>query len=85
MPWARSPSISPSERDGVDHDAVADDAGFSRSQDAGGDQVQDVLLAGVDDGVPRVVPALAAHDDVRVARENINDLPLPLIAPLGAD
>ena len=51
----------------VDDDAVADDAGDARMQDAGRDQVQDELLPVDVDGVPRVVAALIARDDVESA------------------
>src|SRR3989338_8088947 len=37
------------------------------------------------DGMPRVIAALVADDDVAISREDINDLAFSLIAPLGAD
>ncbi len=41
----------------IDHYAVADDAHFPRAQDAGGNEVQDVLFATHDDRVPGIVAA----------------------------
>ena len=73
------------ERDRVDHDAIPDDAHFSRAQNAGGNEVQDVFVAALDDGVAGVISALAADDDVGVAGQDIDDLALAFIAPLRAD
>ena len=73
------------ERGGIDHHPIADDAPFPAAQDAGRDQVQDVFCAAVNDGVARVVAALAADDDVRLGGENVDDLPFALIAPLRAN
>ena len=39
----------------------------------------------MNDGVPGVVPSLAADDHVRFGGEHIDDFPFPLIAPLRAD
>jgi hypothetical protein len=71
---------------GVDHHAVADHRGAPGRQDAGGDQMQGVALAvRGDDGVPRVVAALVAHDVRDAPTEQVGGLALPLVAPLGAD
>src|SRR5271166_4142878 len=43
------------------------------------------LLPVAHDRVPGVVAALEAHDGVRLLGEQIGDLPLSLVAPLGAD
>ena len=37
------------------------------------------------DGVAGVVPALGAHDDLRLLGEDVNDLSLALVAPLDAN
>ena len=50
------------QRAGVQHDAVADQAQRVVAQDAGGNQVQDGLLAVDDEGVAGVVAALEADD-----------------------
>ena len=47
--------------------------------------MQNVFLAAMNDGVPGVVAALTAHNDVGVGGKNIDDLPLPFVAPLRAD
>src|SRR5258708_7823268 len=73
------------ERHGIDHDAIADDASFSAPQNSRRDQVQNVFRPAMDDGVPGVVPALAADDDVRLRGENVDDLALAFIAPLRAN
>ncbi len=67
----------------VDHHPVADHAALAGVEDAGGDQVQLPLLAVPHDRVARVVAALEAHHRVAVLGEQIDDLALPLIAPLG--
>src|SRR6185312_16936839 len=69
----------------VEDDAVADHAGFLRVQDPRGDQVELELLAFAHDRVAGVVAALEAHDHLSPLREQIGDLPLPLVAPLGTD
>ena len=73
------------ERLRIDHDAVADDAGDARMQDARRDEPQDELRAVDVDGMPGVVPALVAGDDVETRRQQIDDLALAFIAPLSAE
>ncbi len=73
------------EHAGIDDDAVADDALLAGIEDPGGDQVELPRLARVHDGVPGVVAALEADDDVGVLGEEIDDLPLAFVAPLSAD
>ena len=85
IPTLRRPSISPDERDRVDHDAVADHAHFSAPQNAGGNEMQDVFFAAVNDGVAGVIAALAADHDVGVAGQDVDDFALAFIAPLRAD
>ena len=72
------------QADGVDDDAVADDAGGAFAEDAGGDEVQDVFGPADDDGVAGVGAALGAHDDVGLRGQEVDDLALALVAPLGA-
>jgi hypothetical protein len=69
----------------VDDAAGADDAELPGREDARGNVVELERLSVTHDGVPGVRAALVATDDVRVAREEVDDLPLPLVAPLGAD
>ena len=73
------------ERARIHDDAAADDAAAARMQDARRNRVQDVLLAPDDDGVARVVPPGVARDDVHVRRQQIDHLPLALVAPLRSD
>ena len=68
----------------VDHDAVADRAQLARIEDPGRDQVELPLHAVADDRVPGVVAALEADHEVRVLGEQVGDLALALVAPLGA-
>src|SRR5437868_2977559 len=71
--------------DGIDDDAVADDAGAVRVEDAGGDELELELAVFGDDGVARVVASLRADDHVRLPGEVVDDLALALVAPLAAD
>ena len=57
-PRASSPSISLEQHAEVDDDAVADDRHAARREDAGGQQVQRVLLAGLPEPMTMVCPAL---------------------------
>ena len=68
----------------VDHDAVADRAQLAGIQDPGRDQVELPRHAVAHDGVSRVVAALEADHQIRLLREEIDDLALALVAPLGA-
>ena len=52
----------------VEHDAVADDAFALRAQHAAGNELQNELLAGDDDGVAGVVAAGVARDDGELLR-----------------
>jgi hypothetical protein len=68
----------------VDHDAVADRAQLPRVEDPGRDQVELPRDAVAHDGVPRVVATLEADHQVRPLGEEVDDLALALVAPLGA-
>ena len=68
----------------VDHDAVADHAQDPRVQDPGGDQVQHELAAAHDHRVAGVVPAVVAGDDLDPRGEQVDELALAFVAPLGA-
>ena len=67
------------------HHAVADEAAHLIAQDAGGNQRQDGLLAADHQRVAGVVPALEARHGRGALGEQIDDLALAFIAPLGAD
>ncbi len=51
---------------------------------AGGDEVKDEFLAPDDDGVARVVAPVITGHDLDLVRQEVNELPLALVAPLGA-
>src|SRR5581483_3709929 len=69
----------------VDHHAVADHAALAGVEDPGRDQVELPLLLAAHDRVAGVVAALETHDGVAVLGEQVGDLALALVAPLGAD
>ena len=71
------------EGHGVEDDTVADDALGLRPEDAAGDELEDELAALDDDGVPGVVAAGVAGDDVELLGEDVDDLAFAFIAPLG--
>ena len=55
-----------------------------RAQNAGRQQVQNELALVVDDGVPRVVAALIADDDVIVLGKQVNHSALAFVTPVDA-
>ena len=69
----------------VDDDAVADDGGDVRAEDAGRQERELEGLAVADDGVAGVGAAVVADDEVELVAEQIDDLALGLVAPLQAD
>ena len=73
------------QRRRAQHDAVADQAQRVVAQDARRDQVQHGLLAGDHQRVAGVVAALEAHDRADVLGQEIDDLALAFVAPLGAE
>ena len=73
------------EGPGVEHDAVADDAQRPGTEDAGGDQVQDDLGPVAVDGMAGVVAALVAGHGVEGGRQQVDDLALAFISPLGSE
>ena len=70
---------------GVNDAAVTDHRHVVGIHDAGGHLVQAVLLAVDDDGVAGVITARIAHDGIEVAGDQVANLTLALIAPLGTD
>jgi hypothetical protein len=72
------------ELDEIDDDSVGDHAD-ALVEDAGGDQVEDVLLAVHDHRVAGVPAALEADDEIGLLGQDVDDLALPLVAPLDAD
>ena len=64
--------------------AVADDVDGVGVEHAGGELVQGKLPIVADDGVTRVRAALEADDHVGLLGQEIGDLALALVAPVGA-
>lgn len=75
----------PNERHRIHHHAVANDADFATPKDSGWNEMQNVGLTTMNDGVAGIVPALAAHDNVGFRRQHVDDFPLPLISPLSSN
>src|SRR5690606_3492299 len=73
------------QRARVQYHAVADQAQRVVAQDARRDQVQHGLLAVDHQRVAGVVAALEAHDRADVLRQQVDDLALAFIAPLGTE
>ena len=73
------------ERLGIDDHAVADEAALARMEHPARDQMEDRLGPAHHQGVPRVGAALEAHHHVGPGGEEVDDLPLALVAPLCAD
>ncbi len=73
------------EGDGIEDDAVADDAFAAGAENAAGDELEDKFLAADDDGVSGVVAACVTRDGVETLTEHINDLPFAFVAPLGSE
>ncbi len=74
----------------LQEDLRIDDATGSEHGDLAGDHAARNLadlerLAVDNDRVPGVRPALVAADQVRMLRQQVDDLPLPLVPPLRAD
>ncbi len=69
----------------IDHHAVADHRKLGGPQHARRQQRQLVGFAVDDQCVAGIVAALETHDDVSLLRQPVDDLALPLVAPLGAD
>jgi len=72
------------QREGIEDDAVSDDAVHVRVEDARRNQMEDELMGADPDGVPGVVAALVAGDDLEVVGDDVDDLALAFIAPVDA-
>src|SRR5438128_11815697 len=70
---------------GIENYTVSDYAAASCAQHATRDQLQDKLFAVDDDRVPRVMAAGVASHDGKILRQDIDDLALAFVTPLGAD
>ena len=72
------------QRGRIDDQAVADHGLLARAQNAAGNQLQNELLLADEHRVAGVVPALIARHDIEPLGEEIDDLSLALVSPLGA-
>jgi hypothetical protein len=73
------------QRLGREHHSVADEAGHLVMQDARWNEPQDCLAPIDDERMARVVSALKTNDAGDTIGEQINDLALTFISPLGTD
>ena len=73
------------QRLGIEHDAVADRAAHARVQNAARNLVQHERRVADVDRVAGVRAALIAHDPIGALGEDVDELALPLVAPLRAD
>jgi hypothetical protein len=69
----------------VDDHPVADDVHGAGVEDAARHEPHGEALLAHHDRVPGVVAALVADDHVHVTGEDVGELALPLVTPLGAD
>src|SRR5207249_11186762 len=58
---------------------------FAAPQNSRRNQMQNIFLAAMNDGMAGIVPTLTAYHDIGVGGEHVDDLPLPFVAPLRAD
>ena len=85
IPLALRVSTSASSTRRVDDHAVADDRGDVVVEDAARHQLEGEGLAVDHDGVPGVVAALVADDHLHLLGQEVGELALALITPLGPD
>jgi hypothetical protein len=72
------------ERDRIHHGAAADDALLAGAEDPRRDQLENEAPVAEHDGVPGIrAPGVSRHH-VHAGGDQVDDLPLPLVAPLGA-
>ena len=69
---------------GVDHQAVADYGLLAGPQDSAGDQLEDEFPIANEDGMPGIVAALIARDNVEAFGEDVDYLSFAFISPLRA-
>ena len=70
---------------GIHNDPVADDRYGVFVHDARGNEVQRKLLVAAYHGMPGVVAALIADDEIEFAGDEVRDLALAFVTPLRAD
>ena len=67
----------------IHHHAVADHAVLAVVENPGRHEMEDILLIPEDHGVTSVRAALETDHDIRLFSQEVNDLALAFIAPLG--
>ena len=70
---------------GLEHDAVADDAGNVGVEDPRGNLAQDEVRVADDHGVAGVGAPLIPDDEVGLLSQNVDQLALALVSPLRSD
>jgi hypothetical protein len=73
------------ELDQVENDAIPEEAPLPRVEDPGRDLMEDEALLANLHRVPGIGAALIAGHNVHLLRQDVDNLPLPLVAPLGTD
>ena len=84
-PILRRPSISATSATGSMTTPLPITQIFPRRRMPDGIRCRTYFVPPMNDGVPGVVAALAADDDVRLAGEDVDDFAFAFVAPLGAD
>jgi hypothetical protein len=69
----------------IDDEAISDHGDFSRMEDAARNQTQDELAVADQDRMASVVPALIANDVVKPVCEQVDELALAFVSPLGSE
>ena len=69
----------------IDDHAVADQADLAIVQNTRWNQVQHMLASADDDGMTGIAAPLEPDDQVGLRRQDVDDFPFSLVAPLGAD
>ena len=85
MPLDSRTSILGQQHGRVDDDAVADDRGDVVVEDPARHQLEREGLPVDHDGVAGVVAALVADDQLHLPGQEVGELALALVAPLGPD
>src|SRR5262249_37266599 len=73
------------QRHRIDNNAVSNHTDFTAPEDSGRDQMQNIFHSAMNDGVPGIVTALTADNDVGLGSKHVDDLAFALIAPLHSN
>ena len=72
------------QRRRIEHQPVADHGLLAGPQNAARNQLQDELPVADENRVAGIVPALITRHDIEALGEQIDDLPLAFVSPLGS-